>query len=143
MKNELTINLNHLERACQKQPQLLQKWGSNKAELTKKRKNKENELKIKKAEKCREIRRNPRAFGLDKVTEKALDDICLLDLTIQKIIRDLHELEYEEDMSDIMVKSLQDRRTQLENLVKLHGQMYWSKPNVNKPMSTVERRKNE
>lgn len=138
-KDLLEIDLNRLEECCQEQPQLMIVWGTKLVEARKAVKLAKNRIKLRAAKLDPEIRANPIDFGFEKISEKAIEYAIIKDLEYQEELKDLIQLEYEEDVLDIFFKTLVDRRGELENLTKLFGQMYWSKPNTVERMSERQR----
>lgn len=138
-KDLLAIDLNRLEECCQEQPQLMFLWGTQLAEARKAVKSAKNKVKLRAAKLDSEIRANPTDFGFERPTEKAVEYTITKDTEYQEELKDLIQLEYEEDVLDIFFKTLIDRRGELENLTKLFGQMYWSKPNTVERMSERQR----
>jgi hypothetical protein len=126
----LDISLDKLEEDCQRQPQLLFIWGTKLAQVKKDAKVAKNNLKMTAAKLDKEIRADPDSKGLEKITEKAVE-LCILDQPeYQDAQAILLEAEYEEDVLQAFVSALYDKSGELEKLIKLHGQMYWSKPDT-------------
>ena len=140
-KAALEIHLNKLEVDCQELPQQIYHWGVELAKASKRVKELKNSLKLNYADTASHIRRNPAAYGLDKITEGAIDQCVLRDSTYQHIQNQVIEAEYDEDVLEAFVKGgLADKKSELENMVKLHGQMYWSKPVTHEQPPSPQRR---
>lgn len=92
----------------------------------------ERELKVAEAELGKQIRLRPGKFKLDKVTEAAVKEIITLHPNIQKLEQAIIDAEYRSDILFASVKSLDKKTSALENLVKLHGQNYFSTPTAGK-----------
>ena len=126
----LEVRLEHLEEDCAGQSQLMREWGFHKAKAIRAVKDLKKELKLKAAHVGRDVRTNPAEFGLEKATEKAVEEVCLLDADYQDLQDQLIQAEYEEDLLGAFVDAIKDRRDQLRNEVILFGQMYFSKPDT-------------
>ena len=126
----LVVSLDHLEENCAGQSQLMRQWGFEKAKAIRKVKDLKRLLKLRNAEIGREVRNNPGEFGLDRGTDKAIEEISLLDADYQNLQDQVIQAEYEEDLLSAFVESIRDRKDQLRNEVLLFGQMYFSKPNT-------------
>lgn len=129
-KNVLLINRNSLDEECAHQPQLLFEWGEALARASLRAKEAKNRLKVVEAEIAMDVRSAPQKYGLDKITESSVAATVLLQPQYEAAHKELITAEYEEELLSQMVKALSDRRSELENLVRLHGQMYWSKPDT-------------
>ena len=75
------------------------------------------------------IRADPEKFGLTKVTEPTIKAALALDPEVQEAVRARDDAAYEVNMMIAAVRSFDHRKTALENLVRLHGQEYFSNPN--------------
>jgi len=123
----LDIDLASLEEECQLQPGLMYEAGTQLADQRKNSKIAKNKLKLKAAELGNAMRERPDDFGLSKTTDKAVEDAVLAHKDYQELLKDLIEIEYGEDVCESFKDAVVDRKKELENLVQLHGQMYWSK----------------
>lgn len=84
-----------------------------------------------------EIKKNPAKFKLKSPT---INDISNAVIIHPRYIRKQNEcfelernivsLNHDVDVLKAAVKAIDDRKSALENRVKLHGQSYWSKPNA-------------
>lgn len=84
------------------------------------------------AEIDRDIRDDPAKFGLQKITESAVEKAIILhsryDQANQRVMKCKHEM----DLIQAAVDALEHRKKALESLVYLQGQNYFSKPHVPK-----------
>ncbi len=81
------------------------------------------------------IRINPKAYNLEKVTEASIAAEILMDAEYKEAMNDLIEAQYEFNMCNGAIAALQDKRSALENLVKLYGQNYFSGPKAPRDIS--------
>lgn len=79
----------------------------------------------------KEIREDPRAFGLsDRVTEGAISSAVILHPDFDEANRGYIERKFQFEVASGVVKSFEHRKSALENLVRLHGQSYFAGPSV-------------
>lgn len=95
---------------------------------------KEN-LNVVRAELDREIRNDPEAFDIAKVTEAALTAAIISHKRYKEANNAYLEAKYEADIADAAVRALQDKRSALENLVKLHAAQYFAGPSMPRDIS--------
>lgn len=90
-----------------------------------------------KADLSRDIRANPDKFGLDKVTENAIFEKVQTHKDYIEAFNDFVDAQYEAQVAAGSVKAMEQRKSALENLVKLHGQQYFAGPKVPRDLSSV------
>lgn len=76
------------------------------------------------------IRKNPDKYGLDKVTETGVAWAVKVQPEYEEAYTEYLEARYEASMAQAASRALQDKRSALENLVRLHGQNYFAGPNL-------------
>uniref|UniRef100_A0A6M3K1C3 Uncharacterized protein n=1 Tax=viral metagenome TaxID=1070528 RepID=A0A6M3K1C3_9ZZZZ len=76
------------------------------------------------------IRSNPTKYGLEKVTEGAIQSKILLDSSRKEAMEKLATLIHRHELLSIAVRSLDQKKSALENLVRLQGQNYFASPSV-------------
>jgi hypothetical protein len=76
------------------------------------------------------IRANPATFGLDKVTESSVGAVILLDAECAKLREEVAVAQYELKVMGAAVRALDQKKSALENLVRLQGQNYFAGPSV-------------
>jgi len=77
-----------------------------------------------------------RARGeLDKPTVAAVDQFITLDKEVLDQQEKLRRAQFEYDLLSGAVKAVDQRKTALENLVRLHGQQYFAGPSVPRNLS--------
>ena len=140
-KEDLEIQLNHLETDCANQPKLVFEWATERAKALKKVKDLKRRIKVKnehlkyvEAKVSIDARNDPIAFGLPKATDESIKAVVLISSArmtaleeVQILEEELVEAEHEEDMLGALMDAIQDRKDELRNEVLLHGQQYWSK----------------
>lgn len=126
--NLLMIHQDRLEDDCTQQPQLTFVYGQQLADATRKAKLAKNRLKLVEAELSLDARSDPTAYNLSKITEDALKAVVIVHPEYKHAQQALIDAEHEEEVLRAFIYALNDRKEQLGNMTKLHGQMYWSKP---------------
>lgn len=127
-EDSLSIHKDRLDDDAEHQPKLMFRWGTELAAARRASKEAKARLKVVVAEVDRSVRASPGRYGLDKITEAAVTNIVVLSREHAVATQALIEAEYQEDMVDAYVKALNDRKGEIEVMSRLHGQMYWSKP---------------
>lgn len=77
-----------------------------------------------------ELDEDIRASTETKITEAAIKNKILLNPQYQEALTKVRRVQHEVGNCKIDVKALEMRKAGLENLVKLHGQEYYSNPSV-------------
>ena len=76
------------------------------------------------------IRKTPEDFKIDKITEAVVANTILTLEDYQEANKEYLEAKFERKNADNAVKAIEQKKTALENLVKLHGQQYFAGPSV-------------
>lgn len=74
------------------------------------------------------IRTNPASYGLEKITEAGVQAAIILNKEYTAANDTLNQLKYEYEVLSAAVRSLDQKKTALENLVRLQGQSYFAGP---------------
>lgn len=72
-----------------------------------------------------EVRLDPEKFGLEKVTESAIQTAVTLDARVRKVKKDVLRAQRDYDMVQVVVTAFEHRRSMLNNEVQLHTSNYW------------------
>jgi len=75
-----------------------------------------------------EIRNDPEKFGITKLTESAIQATIILQPEYQEAARAYNDAKYEYEVSQAAVRAIDQRKTALENLVKLLSVSYFAGP---------------
>lgn len=124
---DLEIDPNNLDQEWLLQPRLFMNYS---AELTDARRDSAfiaEKLEVTKAEADKRVRLQ---FVDQKVTVDQIRAAVQQDVEVQKIARDAIEAEHKVNMLQAAVRSFDQRKDALENLVRLHGQNYFAGPTV-------------
>jgi hypothetical protein len=99
------------------------------AAITKKEMDEARErLDVQKALLEKDIRSNPECYGLNKVTEGAIQSTILLQTSYQELSQNYINAKYENEVAIAAVRAIDQKKTALENLVKLLGASYFAGP---------------
>jgi hypothetical protein len=130
------LDANKLEIDWMEQPKLMRIATQNAADIRLDLAEAKAELEVALAKGAYSIRTDPSQYGLDKVTETAIKELLTDEEVFPKITKlhdKIRQLTHAEDLWKGLIASLSDRKAALENLVKLHGQGYFSTPYVAGP----------
>ena len=127
---DLAIDINALHLEWLRQPQLFMEYAEQCADARRKLDKVKESIDVLKAEKDSIIRQNWAANGV-KCTEAQVSNHVLMDPDYRKATDHYIELKYEYEMLSSAVKAFEQKKSALENLVRLHGQQYFSSPEVN------------
>jgi len=90
------------------------------------------------AELDNQIREDPVAFGLGKITEAVVSNTILRQPEYQKAMKAFLDAKHEYEMALAAVRAMDQRKSALERLVQLHGQEYFAGPKA--PRNLTEER---
>jgi len=88
-----------------------------------------------KAELAKKVRAAPEKYGIEKITIDAVNDVVQTNAKYIEAYEEYLEAVYENDVASGSVKATEQRKSSLENLVKLHGQQYFAGPKVPRNLS--------
>lgn len=87
-------------------------------------------LDLQRAELDKKIRNSPEAYGITKMTEGALQSVVLANKDYQYAAQLYNNARFENEMAQAAIRAIQDKKTALENLVRLHASNYFAGPKV-------------
>lgn len=76
------------------------------------------------------IRKEPKKYGMHKVSESAIQNMVIMQEDAIAANQEVIDAEHKVDVLQGWISSLVDRKHSLENLVTLYGQQYFSVPNA-------------
>jgi len=138
-RGQLSIDPDNLEQECVMQPLLFCQIGELAAEARADAKKAKEHVEYVKARLKGEMRTNPKTYGLDKVTDKAIEAAVQAHPDTQEAIRDYIESNRAADALSILQTSADQRRAMLKNLVELLVHNFYNSGDV----SSVKGRKSE
>ncbi len=110
------------------QSRLTMKYTKHQAQKQKEEDEAKEALALADAELDKEIRDDPEGFGISKVTDTVIKNTILLQKFHKESCKDYIESKFENNIAKGAVKSIDSKKTTLENLVKLNGQQYFAGP---------------
>lgn len=142
---DITIDVDALDIEMREQPRLMLKYTRHLAVTRKQVDEAKQNLDIKKAEVDRKIRENPEAYGIEgKVTEGAITSALLTEDDYIDAQKDFLDAKFEMDMAQGAVNAFEQRKSALENLIKLHGMNYFAGPKVPRDLSAeIQKREDQ
>lgn len=140
MKSEYEVDLeidpNALDVEWLKQPSLFFKY-SDKAALARKNLDAlKEEYDVYRAALDSKIRKEPEKYGLTKVTEGSIAAVITMDKTVEEFENSVNELKYQFDILTNAIRAFDQKKSALENLVKLLGMDYFSAPSSPRDLGT-------
>ena len=125
----LDVDQNDLDREFCKQPRLYIKYASELADARLALDEADAAFKTIKATLDSLIRSDPSAYDLpEKITETVIASTIIIQDEYMKAQKKVHSAQYKVNLLFAMTGALDHKRSSLENLVKLHGQNYFSTP---------------
>jgi len=138
-RGQLSIDPDSLEQECVMQPLLFCQIGELAAEARSDAKKAKEHVEYVKAKLKGDMRTNPKTYGLDKVTDKAVEAAVQAHPDTQEALRDYIESNKAADAMSILQTSAEQRRAMLKNLVELIVHHYYNSGDV----SSMKGRKSE
>lgn len=128
-KDDLEIDINSLDHEWEKQPVLYMQHAEELAEANRERDTQKQKLEIVTAELSKAARTDPDiAVEIGKLTENSIHNWIVTQEEYQEAQNNLNEASYEAAILASMVRALEQRKSALENLVKLSLAGYFSTP---------------
>lgn len=134
-EEDIQIDEHALDVEWLRQANLMYKYAKHQAQTKKEMDEAKERLDVGRAKIEMEIRNNPEAYGLSKVTEGAIQSAILLQPEYQKLVQEYNDAKYENDVAVAAVRAIDQKKTALENLVKLLGASYFAGPVVPRDLS--------
>lgn len=117
------------------QPRLMAIYGRNAAETKLAMDRAKEQIDFIKAKLDQDIRALPESYGLSKLTETVVSQTIIIQPEYQDSLDVYLTTKYEYDMAMAAVRAIDQKKTALENLVRLHGQQYFAGPSVPRDLS--------
>lgn len=142
---DIRIDESSLDVEWLDQPVKMLEYSRHAAEMRREMDRAKDALDLSKAELDRKIRTRPEKFGLEKVTEGAVVNAIIAHEDYQNALSDYNDARYENEVAQGAVRAFEQRKSALENLVKLFGQQYFAGPTLPRDLSNerleIERNK--
>ena len=129
-EKDVTIDPDALDVECLGQPGLIFKYSKKSAEAQQELSNAKEKVELEKAELDKKIRTNPKKYGIEKITETVVLNVILTQFDYKDAVRIYQDAQFEVNILRGVMDALNNKKSALENLVKLHGQNYFAGPSV-------------
>jgi hypothetical protein len=134
-EEDIKIDETALDVEWLEQPRLMMRYAKHSANMRMQTDFAKERLDVVKAELDREIRLNPEAFDIAKITEATVLAAIISHEKYAQANRAFLEARYESDIANAAVRAIDARKDALENLVRLHGQQYFAGPKMPRDLS--------
>ncbi len=134
-EDDIRIDPDALDVEWLRQAELMHKYTRHSAETKKEMDEAKERLEVGKARIEMEIRRNPANYGLEKVTEGAIQSTITLQKEHQELVQEFTNIKYENEVSLAAVRAIDQKKSSLENLVRLLGASYFAGPQAPRDLS--------
>lgn len=134
-EQDVSIDETALDVEWLQQSNLMYKYAKYQAETKKAMDEAKERLDFIKAKVEMDIRANPENYGLSKVTESAVASTILLQPGYLEASKKYVEARYENDIAVAAVRAIDQKKTALENLVKLLSVSYFAGPSAPRDLS--------
>jgi hypothetical protein len=124
----LEIDPNELVDECIVQPKLFLHYAAQQRKAEDDMNDAKAKLKKVDAKLSMKIRKNPEKYGVERLTDKAVNEALIQRPLYIKTLEAYHEAMSIYNMIGVAISCLYQRKDMLEHLVKLHGQSYYSVP---------------
>jgi hypothetical protein len=129
------------------QADLMRKYASHAAATKRYMDELKERIDVEKARLDLEIRKDPAKYGIEKVTESVVQSAILVQPEYKDLQEKYREARYENDIANAAVRAIDQKKTALENLVRLLTANYFAGPATPRDLSkewtdNVERRGN-
>lgn len=130
-KDVFAVDKYALDREYVTQVDLRKEYCRKAAESNEEHRRSEGRLKVIEAEVKAEIRKDPASFGVDKATEDSIKSAMILDSRYQDALDEEITAEKEKNMHIGFLKVLDDRKSAIENLLKMVLGEFYAHPKMN------------
>lgn len=134
-EKDIKIDPDALDVEWLKQAELMRRYTTHAANMKKEMDESKERFDMGKAKMEMEIRKYPEIYGLTKVTEGAIQNTLLLQEEYQKLSGAFIEARYENDIATAAVRVIDQKKTALENLVRLLSASYFAGPQTPRDIS--------
>jgi hypothetical protein len=142
-EKDVTIDPDALDVEWLGQPGLIYKYSKKSAEAQQELSNAKESLELTSAELNKKIRSNPEKYGCEKITDDVVKNTILIQESYKAKNEIYKEAQFEVNIIRGVMDALNNKKSALENLVKLHGQNYFAGPSVPRDLSKEWERKEQ
>jgi hypothetical protein len=139
---DIAIDETALDVEWLEQPRLMLRYTTHAAAAKQQLDEAKEKLDIVTAKLDADIRTSPGDYGISKLTESAIQGAITLSTVYQDALQTYNKTRYEHEMAQAAVRAMDQRKTALENLVRLLTASYFAGPQVPRDLSqsVLERR---
>lgn len=135
---DIQIDQDNLDLEWMDQPGLIMKYAEALADAKDELDRLKREEQIIRSEIALDVRQDPKAYDItDKLTEAMVKEAVECSEEVDEIFKKILKKSHEVAILGGAVKSIDVKKTALENLVRLHGQNYFSSPRTNQEGAEV------
>ena len=127
-ETEFDIDLDRLDEEWLKQPKLYYSAAKELADARLEVDRLKSMMDVAEAELHLDILAHPDTYKLEKTTDAVIKQAVIVHLSKKSVCRKLREAKHLVDLLSSYCTALEHRKRSLENLVSLHGQNYFSRP---------------
>lgn len=127
---DIRIDESALDVEWLRQASLTFRYGEHQATMKRIVDRKKEELDLVRAELDKKIRSKPENYRIDKITEAVVQATILQQEDYQEINSELIDARYELEIASAALRALEQKKSALENLVRLNGQNYFAGPSI-------------
>lgn len=125
---DLHIDESALDVEWLQQPRLFMKYASAASDKRRAADKAKEQLELVKANLDSFIRKDPAEYDIAKVTEATVANAILKEDEYKDAMSDYIDAKHEYELTQAAVRAMDQRKTALEDLVRLHGQQYFAGP---------------
>lgn len=129
-EKDLEIDKYALDAECMDQPRRFIHWAEALAEASSVRDRMDQSLDVTLAQTEMKVRKDPTAYGLEKVTDASVKALVTIDPFVVKAEELLIQAKHRVNILFAAKEAFEQRKSMLENLVKLFLSGYWSDPKI-------------
>ena len=134
-ENDIVISCEELDVEWLAQPRLMMEYTQHAAEMRRDMDKAKEKVDVVRAELDQRIRQDPDEYDIDKITNPVVEAVIINQQEYKDATKEYLDTKYEHDVAQGVVRAFDQRKTALENLVKLHGQQYFAGPKVPRDLS--------
>jgi hypothetical protein len=127
---DIRIDESALDVEWLRQASLTFQYGKHQATMKRIVDRKKEELDLVRAELDKKIRSKPEHYKIDKITEAVVQATIIQQDDYQEINSELIDARYELEIASAALRALEQKKSALENLVRLNGQNYFAGPSI-------------
>jgi hypothetical protein len=142
-ESDMYIDHDALDIECLDQSQMMMKYTKKLATLKLERDQLKEEVDLVRAEQDKAIRENPESFGLVKITETAINNTILTTKEYKSVMKEYLQAKFEVDTCQGAVSAVEQRKSMIEALIKLHGQQYFAGPSIPRQLNEEREKRSE